>query len=81
MVVATILVTTLGLLQARPALWGSGESACQMALACGALGVAAGVGVVPVLWRGTDLQRVAAVVLLILACLALWPAIAFYLSG
>ena len=81
LVVATTLVVALGLLLARPAIWGSDESACRMAFVYAALGAMAMICVAPVLRRGTDLQRVAAVVLLILSCLALWPAVDFYLSN
>jgi hypothetical protein len=50
-----------------------------MALAYAAMGAAAMVCVVPVARRGTDLQRVGAVVVLILSSMAFWPAVDYWL--
>jgi hypothetical protein len=52
---------------------------CRMALAYAAAGAVAMVCVVPVIRRGTDFQRVGAVVVLVLSALAFWPALDFYL--
>jgi hypothetical protein len=48
-----------------------------MALAYAAAGAAATISVVPVARRGMDLQRVGAVMVLILSALAFWPAVDF----
>ncbi|MCX6929799.1 MAG: hypothetical protein NT154_42280 [Verrucomicrobia bacterium] len=63
----------------RPAMWSSDDGACRMALVYAAMGAAAVVFVVPVIRRGTDLQRVGAVVVLVLSALAFWPAVDYWL--
>ena len=80
LVVATILDIALALKLPQLAMWSSYERECRLAFVYATLGAVAMVCVVPVLWRGTALQRVAAIVLLILSCLALWPAVDFCLS-
>ncbi|MCX6928537.1 MAG: hypothetical protein NT154_35810 [Verrucomicrobia bacterium] len=80
LVVATALVIALVLTLPRLAMWSSYEWEYRMAFVYAALGAGTMVCAVPVLWRGMALQRVAAIVLLILACPALWPAVDFILS-
>ena len=63
----------------RLAMWSSDDRACWMALAYVATGAAAMISVVPVARRGSDLQRVGAVVVLILSALAFWPAVDYWL--
>ena len=63
----------------RLAMWSSDDRACRMALEYAAMGAAAMVSVAPVARRGTDLQRVGAVVVLVLSALAFWPAVDYWL--
>ena len=50
-----------------------------MALVCAAIGAVALVSVAPLLRRGTAIQKVAAIVLMVLPLLAFWPALDAYL--
>ncbi|MCX6916120.1 MAG: hypothetical protein NT167_24265 [Verrucomicrobia bacterium] len=73
------LDAVLLLMLPRLAMWSSDDRACRMALAYAAMGAAAMISVAPVARRGTDLQRVAAVVVLVLSALAFWPAVDYWL--
>jgi hypothetical protein len=63
----------------RLAMSGGDARDFRMALAYAAMGAAAMISVAPVARRGTDLQRVGAVVVLILSALAFWPAVDYWL--
>ena len=63
----------------RLAMSGGDARDFRTALVYAAIGAAAMVCVVPVIRRGSDLQRVGAVVVLILSALAFWPALDLYL--
>lgn len=56
----------------RVAVWSSVEREFRLALTASALGVVAIVCLLPVLWRAKDLQRVFAVMLLLLPVLTFW---------
>ena len=73
------LDVVLLLMLPRLAVWSGDDRDCRMVMAYAALGATAMVCVVPVVRRGTDLQRVGAVVVLVLSGLAFWPALDFYL--
>jgi hypothetical protein len=77
--VGSALNVVLLLMLPRLAMSGGDARDFRMALACAVVGAVAMVCVVPVIRRGTDLQRVAAIVVLILSALAFWPAADFYL--
>ena len=77
--IAAGLDVVLLLMLPRLAMSGGDVRDLRMALACAAVGAVAMVCVVPVIRRGTDLQRVAAIAVLILSALAFWPAADFYL--
>jgi hypothetical protein len=59
--------------------WRSIEHEFGMALVCAAIGTVALVSVAPLLRRGTAIQKVAAIVLMVLPLLAFWPALDVYL--
>ena len=63
----------------RLAMSGGDARDFRMALVYAAVGAVAMISVVPVARRGTDLQRVAAVVVLVLSALAFWPAVDYWL--
>jgi hypothetical protein len=76
--VGTALDVVLLLMLPRLAVWRGDERDCALSMAYAPMGAAAMVSVFPVVRRGTDLQRVGAVVVLILSALAFWPALDFY---
>ena len=59
--------------------WHSIEHEFGMAIVCAAIGTVALVSVAPVLWRGRDIQKVAAIVLMVLPFLSFLPAVDVYL--
>ena len=61
LVIGTILDMALALMLPRLEMWSSYERECWLAFVYAALGAVVMVCVVPVLGRGTDLQRVQAV--------------------
>jgi hypothetical protein len=63
----------------RLAMWSSEERAVGMAMVYAAVGAAGIVCVAPVLRRGTDVQRVGSVIVIVLSALAFWPAIDYWL--
>jgi hypothetical protein len=73
------LDVVLLLMLPRLAMSGGDVRDFRMALAYAAMGAAAMISVVPVGRRGTDLQRVGAVVVLVLSALAFWPAVDYWL--
>jgi hypothetical protein len=77
--VGVALDVVLLLMLPRLAMSGGDVRDFRMALAYAAMGAAAMVCVVPVARRGTDLQRVGAVVVLILSSMAFWPAVDYWL--
>ena len=77
--IAAGLDVVLLLMLPRLAMSGGDVRDFRMALAYAVMGAAAMVCVVPVIRRGTGLQRVAAIVVLILSALAFGPAADFYL--
>ena len=76
--VGVALDVVLLLMLPRLAMSGGDVRDFRMALAYAAMGAAAMISVVPVGRRGTDLQRVGAVVVLVLSALAFWPAVEFW---
>ena len=78
LVVGTALDVVLLLMLPRLAVWRGDERDCALSMAYAAMGAAAMVFVFPVVRRGSDLQRVGAVVVLILSALAFWPALDLY---
>ena len=64
----------------RLAMWSSEERAVGMAIVYAVGGAAAIVCLVPVLRRGTDVQRVGSVIVLALSAMAFWPAVDYWLG-
>lgn len=57
--------------------WRSVEHELGLALFCAAIGASAMVSVAPVLRQGTDIQKVAAIILMVLPFWGFWPAVQF----
>ena len=77
--VGAALDLLLLLMLPRLAMWSSEERAVGLAMMYGVVGAAAIVCVAPVLRRGTDVQRVGSVVVMVLSVLAFWPAVDYWL--
>ena len=77
--IGAALDVLLLLMLPRLAMWSSEERAVAMAMVYAVMGAAAIVCVAPVLRRGTDVQRVGSVVVIILSALAFWPAVDYWL--
>ena len=58
--------------------WSSIERELGLALLGAAISASAMVSVIPVLRQGTDIQKVAAIVLMVLPFLGFWPAVQFW---
>ena len=78
LLVGAAMDVVLLLMLPRLAMWSSYERECGFALVYAALGTAAITCAVPVFWQGSQSQRVGAVVVLMLSCLAFWPAVEFW---
>ena len=63
----------------RLAMWSSEERAVGMAMVYAVAGAAAIGCVAPVLRRGTDVQWVGSLVVMVLSALAFWPAVDYWL--
>jgi hypothetical protein len=60
--------------------WSSIQREFRVVFICAATGAIALASVVPVLRRGTDIQKVAAIVLMVLPVMAFGPALGFYIK-
>lgn len=78
LVIGAALDVLLLLMLPRLAMWSSEERAVGMAMVYAVAGAAAIVCVAPVLRRGTDVQRVGSVVVMVLSALAFWPAVDYW---
>jgi hypothetical protein len=78
--IGAALDVLLLLMLPRLAMWSSEERAVGMAMIYAGIGGAAIVCVAPVLRRGTDVQRVGTVIVIVLSALAFWPAVGYWLE-
>lgn len=77
--IGAALDVLLLLMLPRLAMWSSEERAAGMAMVYAVAGAAAIVCVAPVLRRGTEVQRVGAVIVMVVSALAFWPAVDYWL--
>lgn len=77
--IGAALDVLLLLMLPRLAMWSSEERAVGMAMVYAVPGAVAIICVAPVLRRGTDVQRVGSVVVMVLSALAFWPAVDYWL--
>lgn len=77
--IGAALDVLLLLMLPRLAMWSSEGRAVGMAMMYAAVGAAAIVCVAPVFRRGTDVQRVGSVIVIVLSALAFWPAADYWL--
>lgn len=77
--VGAVLELLLMVMLPRLAMWSSEERAVGLAIIYAVVGATAIVCVTPVLRRGTDVQRVGSVVVMVLSALAFWPAVDYWL--